>query len=199
MPYKFSIYRQHCACMQELAASNAVCRRNGAWKTVKVTDLVVGDLIQLKGGDVIPADARVSLFSATIVHFVEDVMSSSENHLSQACHGKTREHKGSRRGAFNASIFAVWLQVMLRPALQLVGDSEPLKVDEASLTGESIAVQKSTGDNVLSGAVVEQGESEALITAVGENTFFGKTIKLLSRPEQKGHLQKVATIVQDYL
>lgn len=75
--------------------------------------------------------------------------------------------------------------------LQLVGDNEPLKVDEASLTGESLAVAKKSGDEVLSGAVVEQGESEAIITAVGGNTFFGKTIKLLSRPEAKGHLQQV--------
>lgn len=74
---------------------------------------------------------------------------------------------------------------------QLAGDNEPLKIDEASLTGESMAVNKKTGDTVLSGAVVEQGESEALVTAVGENTFFGKTIKLLSRPEEKGHLQQV--------
>ena len=75
--------------------------------------------------------------------------------------------------------------------LQLVGNNEPLKIDEASLTGESLAVNKKTGDSVLSGAVVEQGESEAIVTAVGENTFFGKTIKLLSRPEEKGHLQQV--------
>lgn len=75
--------------------------------------------------------------------------------------------------------------------MQLVGDNEPLKIDEASLTGESMAVNKKTGDEILSGAVVEQGESEAVVTAVGENTFFGKTIKLLSRPEAKGHLQEV--------
>lgn len=64
-------------------------------------------------------------------------------------------------------------------------------MDEASLTGESLAVNKQTGDTILSGAVIEQGESEAVVTAVGGNTFFGKTITLLSRPEEKGHLQKV--------
>ena len=71
-----------------------------------------------------------------------------------------------------------------------MGDSEPVKIDEAALTGESLAVNKSSGDDILSGAVVEQGESEAVITAVGPNTFFGKTIKLLNRPEEKGHLQQ---------
>ena len=79
--------------------------------------------------------------------------------------------------------------------LQLVGNSEPIKVDEASLTGESLAVNKQTGETILSGAVVEQGESEAVVAAVGENTFFGKTITLLSRPEEKGHLQKVSLLI----
>ena len=76
--------------------------------------------------------------------------------------------------------------------MQLVGNNEPIKVDEASLTGESLAVTKSPGDEILSGAVVEQGESEAVVTAVGANTFFGRTITLLSRPEEKGHLQQVS-------
>lgn len=43
---------------------------------------------------------------------------------------------------------------------------------------------------VLSGACVTQGELEAVVTAVGPNTFFGKTIALLGAPEERGHLQK---------
>lgn len=38
-----------------------MAKRNGEWQEVKARDLVVGDLIQLKGGDVIPADAKVPL------------------------------------------------------------------------------------------------------------------------------------------
>jgi magnesium-transporting ATPase (P-type) len=44
---------------------------------------------------------------------------------------------------------------------------------------------------VLSGACVTQGELEAVVTAVGRNTFFGKTIALLGVPDERGHLQKV--------
>lgn len=44
---------------------------------------------------------------------------------------------------------------------------------------------------MLSGACVTQGELEAVVTAVGRNTFFGKTIALLGAPEERGHLQKV--------
>lgn len=79
--------------------------------------------------------------------------------------------------------------------MQLVGNSEPVKIDEAALTGESLAVDKSSGDTVLSGAVVEAGETDAIVSAVGANTFFGKTITLLNRPEEKGHLQQARHVL----
>ncbi len=44
---------------------------------------------------------------------------------------------------------------------------------------------------ILAGAVVAQGELDAVVTAIGANTFFGKTMTLLGSPEEKGHLQKV--------
>ena len=44
---------------------------------------------------------------------------------------------------------------------------------------------------VLAGSVVAQGETEAVITATGGSTFFGKTVALLSEPEEVGHLRKV--------
>lgn len=75
--------------------------------------------------------------------------------------------------------------------MQVVGEASEVKVDEAALTGESLAVSKKSGDKLLSGAVIQQGEIEAIVKAVGSNTFFGKTITLLSKEEGKGHLQKV--------
>ena len=37
-----------------------MCKRNGQWVEVEVKELVLGDVVQLKGGDVIPADAKVT-------------------------------------------------------------------------------------------------------------------------------------------
>ena len=45
---------------QELSAPTALAKRNGEWIILQVSGLVVADLIQLKAGDVIPADATVS-------------------------------------------------------------------------------------------------------------------------------------------
>lgn len=36
-----------------------MAKRNGQWVELAVKDLVMGDVVQLKGGDIIPADCRV--------------------------------------------------------------------------------------------------------------------------------------------
>ena len=45
--------------LQALAAPTAMVRRDEKWAEIAAAELVPGDLIALKGGDVIPADARV--------------------------------------------------------------------------------------------------------------------------------------------
>eukprot|EP00887_Chlorella_sp_A99_P007731 scaffold20.g7731.t1 len=121
--------------LEALAAPSAMCKRDGEWKPLPVRELVLGDLVALKGGDIIPADC------------------------------------------------------------QLVGPGEPLKVDESSLTGESLTVTRRPGDKatlqVLAGAVVAQGELDAVVASIGADTFFGKTMALLGGRKERGHLQKV--------
>jgi hypothetical protein len=41
------------------------------------------------------------------------------------------------------------------------------------------------------GAVVASGESDAAVSAIGGETFFGKTLSLLAQAQERGHLQKV--------
>jgi hypothetical protein len=43
---------------------------------------------------------------------------------------------------------------------------------------------------------VTQGELEAQVTAMGADSFFGKTIALLGAPDERGHLQKVSPKVR---
>lgn len=47
------------ASSQALSAPHCICKRDGEWKELEVRELCLGDVIQLKGGDVIPADSRV--------------------------------------------------------------------------------------------------------------------------------------------
>ena len=74
--------------------------------------------------------------------------------------------------------------------LQLHGQGT-MKVDESSLTGESLAATKKTGATVLAGAVVAEGEMDAVVSAIGKECFFGKTMALLDAPQEVGHLHQV--------
>jgi len=49
-----------------------------------------------------------------------------------------------------------------------------LRMDEASLTGESVLITKNPGDIVLSGTTVVQGSGKLLVIAVGINSVAGK-------------------------
>ncbi|KAL4626624.1 hypothetical protein ACB092_05G110600 [Castanea dentata] len=124
------------ALMAGLAPKTKVLR-DGRWTEQDAAILVPGDMISVKLGDIIPADARL-----------------------------------------------------------LEGD--PLKIDQSSLTGESLPVTKHPGVEVFSGSTVKQGEIEAVVIATGVHTFFGKAAHLVDSTNQVGHFQKVLTAIGNF-
>jgi H+-transporting ATPase len=135
---------------EESAASNALAAlknslalvakalRDGAWGNVAAKDLVPGDIVRVRLGDVIPADG-------------------------------------------------------------ILLDGDYLSVDQAALTGESLAVSKKRGDVVYSGSIVKKGEMTALVTATGSNTFFGRTAKLVATAGAKSHFQEAVVGIGNFL
>jgi H+-transporting ATPase len=135
---------------QEYQAGNAVealkkklalisrALRDGHWQQINARELVPGDVIRLRLGDVIPAD--VMLF-----------------------------------------------------------EGEYLSVDQSALTGESLPVNKTTGDSAFSGSIAKQGEMLGLVTATGSDTYFGKTAKLVAKAKPVSHFQKAVLHIGDYL
>ncbi|ERN07358.1 hypothetical protein AMTRI_Chr12g274780 [Amborella trichopoda] len=124
------------ALMAGLAPKTKVLR-DGRWSEQDAAILVPGDIISIKLGDIVPADARL-----------------------------------------------------------LEGD--PLKIDQSALTGESLPVTKSPGDEVFSGSTCKQGEIEAVVIATGVHTFFGKAAHLVDSTNQVGHFQKVLTAIGNF-
>eukprot|EP00742_Colponemidia_sp_Colp-10_P006463 GILJ01006924.1.p1 GENE.GILJ01006924.1~~GILJ01006924.1.p1 ORF type:complete len:956 (+),score=175.50 GILJ01006924.1:359-2869(+) len=126
------------AALKKSLAPRANVKRGGVWKAVAARELVVGDLVNLKLGDIVPADCVL-----------------------------------------------------------LAG--EPLEVDQSALTGESLPSTVHAGQTVYQGSIVKRGELEALVSATGANTFFGKATALVSSVEATGNFQKVLTRVSMFL
>ena len=126
------------AALKAKLAPHARVKRDGAWTDLAARLLVPGDIVRLRLGDIVPADAR-----------------------------------------------------SLGP--------DPVDVDQAALTGESLPVSKKTGDALYSGAILREGETDALVYATGGNTFFGKTAALVQEAHTVSHFQRAVLKIGDYL
>jgi H+-transporting ATPase len=103
--------------------------RNAIWQQVLANQLVPGDIIRVRTGDFMTADAKITYGVA---------------------------------GA-----------------------------DQSALTGETMLVSKKEGDILFSGSVIKNGECNAVVTATGVNTFFGKTIQLVQMAKPRLHIEEV--------
>lgn len=126
------------AALKAQLAPNATAKRDGQWKVIPARELVPGDVIRLKIGDVLPADGKL-----------------------------------------------------------LEGD--PIKIDQAALTGESLPVNREIGEQVYSGSVVKKGQAVAVVNGTGVNTFFGRTANLVAQTETVSHFQKAVLKIGNFL
>jgi len=124
--------------LKKKLALKARVRRDGVWKTIPSRELVPGDIIRLRLGEIIPADAKL-----------------------------------------------------------LEGD--PIEVDQSTLTGESLPVERKKEDDVYSGSIINQGEIEAIVYGTGANTYFGKTAQMVEGAKTVSHFQKAVLKIGDYL
>ena len=73
---------------------------------------------------------------------------------------------------------------------QVIGPKQ-IYCDQASLTGESLPVKIDIGDRANMGSIVATGECDAVVVGTGDQTFFGKTAKLIAGVKQTSNFQKV--------
>jgi H+-transporting ATPase len=85
------------------------------------------------------------------------------------------------------------------PADLLLTGGSYLSIDQAALTGESLPVGKEVGDVAYSGSIAKQGDMQGVVTAIGNDTFFGRTAKLVASAGAKSHSQKAVVQIGDFL
>ncbi|MFB1486002.1 MULTISPECIES: plasma-membrane proton-efflux P-type ATPase [unclassified Thiocapsa] len=85
------------------------------------------------------------------------------------------------------------------PADCLLIEGEYLSVDQSALTGESLPVSKRVGDSAYSGSIAKQGTMTAAVTATGNQTFFGRTAKLVASAGSKSHSEQAVLQIGDFL
>ncbi|HIW22198.1 MAG TPA: heavy metal translocating P-type ATPase [Candidatus Dorea intestinavium] len=72
-------------------------------------------------------------------------------------------------------------------------------VDESMLTGESIPVEKKTGDQVVGGSVNHEGSIRVKVNRVGEDTTLSKIVKMMEDAQgKKAPISKLADKVAGY-
>ena len=73
-------------------------------------------------------------------------------------------------------------------------------VDEATITGESLPVEKGPGSGVYAGTINQSGMLEVRVARVGRETAFGKIIDAVERAEaSRAPIQKIADRLAGYL
>ncbi len=124
--------------LKQKLALKARVRREDHWKEVPARELVPGDIVRIRLGDIVPADTKLT-------------------------------------------------------------EGNYLLVDESALTGESLPSEKHVSDTTYAGSIVRQGEMDALVTATGLDSYFGKTTKLVEEAQTRSHFQKAIIKIGDYL
>ncbi|EQC33461.1 hypothetical protein SDRG_08972 [Saprolegnia diclina VS20] len=77
-------------------------------------------------------------------------------------------------------------------------EGDAVKIDQSSLTGESLPVTKREGDEGYSGSICKQGEIEAVVTCTGVHTFLGRAAEQIAGADSHGRLQEVLTTVGNF-
>ena len=126
------------AALKAKLAVRAKVRRDGTWTTTEAREIVPGDVIRIRLGDIVPADARLL-------------------------------------------------------------DGDPVEIDQAALTGESLPVTRKPGEAIYSGSIVRQGEIDGLVYGTGADTYFGKTAKLVGEARTVSHFQRAVLKIGNYL
>jgi len=118
-------------------------------------------------------------------------------------HNATVRREGSSR-EISASAIRVGDIVVVRPGSRIPVDGEVIAgnsfVDQSTITGESLPVEKMAGTYVYAGTINQSGSLEVRTTGIGRDTAFGKIINAVEAAEKsRAPIQKTADRLAGYL
>src|SRR5205809_2181086 len=87
--------------------------------------------------------------------------------------------------------------IIIRPGSRIPADGEVRKghsfVDQSSITGESLPVEKVEGSKVFAGTINKDGVLEVRVEKIGRDTTFGKIIEIVEQAEKsKAPVERIA-------
>ncbi|WP_251129515.1 MULTISPECIES: heavy metal translocating P-type ATPase [unclassified Exiguobacterium] len=95
-------------------------------------------------------------------------------------------------------------RILVKPGEQVPVDGKIIKgqttIDESMLTGESVPVEKSEGEDVIAGSINQEGSLTIETIGTGESTYLSKVIELVSEAQKsKSRAQNLANRAAKYL
>jgi Cd2+/Zn2+-exporting ATPase/Cu+-exporting ATPase len=99
---------------------------------------------------------------------------------------------------------AVGALVLIKPGSRIPVDGSVVGghsyVDQATITGESMPVEKNPGKQVFAGTINQSGALEVRVERLGRDTTFGKIIQAVEQAEQsRAPIQRIADRLAGYL
>jgi len=87
------------------------------------------------------------------------------------------------------------------PADSVIVDDAYIYVDQSTITGESLPVEKKKNDVVYIGSIVQKGIVLARVTMIGRNSTMGKNASLVAKAEreEETHFQKAILGISKFL
>lgn len=95
-------------------------------------------------------------------------------------------------------------RILVKPGEQVPVDGKIIKgrttIDESMLTGESVPVEKTEGEDVIAGSINQEGSLTIETIGTGESTYLSKVIELVSEAQKsKSRAQNLANRAAKYL
>lgn len=167
---------------REMEERSAIVLRDGKLIELSVELVTIGDILYLEEGLILPADGRL----------IEDRVQrdSGEESISNRQSGLKIDPK--RAPQTTASSMPPPTRQsshhsMKNSRLNISSYSPTISVDQSMLTGESLPVEKSINDTIYGSSIVKHGTGLLMVTAIGDQTFIGKTASLIQSTENRGH------------